>query len=246
MVKIIAEGTNGRYTAEQLLQIMAALRSPGGCPWDIEQTHKSIRNDALEEVYEVVDAIDNDDAAALCEELGDMLLQVVFHSRIAEENGSFSFDDVVDGICKKLVLRHPHVFGEEQIETANAVLDRWESIKKEEKHQQTHTETLKSVPKAFPALMRAAKVQKRAGKAGVTLPNVLDDGSLADAVAKLSEVYKSGEREEVEKAYGKVLFLSAGLQQTLGVNSEEALNLATEDYISRFEQAEKENQLKNF
>lgn len=246
MVKIITEGPNGTYTMEQLLEIMAALRSPGGCPWDIEQTHKSIRNDALEEVYEVVDAIDNDDAAALCEELGDMLLQVVFHSRIAEERDEFTFREVVDGICKKLILRHPHVFGEEHIETAGAVLDRWESIKRDEKHQQTHTDTLKSVPKAFPALMRAAKVQKRAGKAGVALPDVLSDNSLNEAVASLTEAFHSGNKEQVSKAYGRLLFLSAGLQQTLGINSEEALNSATEEYISLFEQAEENNLLNNF
>ena len=104
MVKIIAEGSGGRFTIDQLLLIMKTLRSPGGCPWDIEQTHSSIRNDALEEVYEVVDAIDNNDSAALCEELGDMLLQVVFHSAIAEDERSFNFDEVVDGICKKLIV----------------------------------------------------------------------------------------------------------------------------------------------
>lgn len=246
MVKIIAEGENNTYTVKQLLEIMSALRGPGGCPWDIEQTHRSIKNDAVEEVYEVVDAIENDDAAGMCEELGDMLLQVVFHSRIAEENGEFTFKEVVDGICKKLILRHPHVFGEEHIETAGAVLDRWESIKKEEKHQQTYTDTLKSVPKAFPALMRGAKVQKRAAKAGVDIKNSLADSTLADALSELESISKSGDKDAITKAYGRFLFLAAGLQQTIGVNAEEALNLATEDYIARFEQAEKNGTLKNF
>lgn len=243
MVKIIAEGNNGTYTMDQLLEIMAALRSPGGCPWDIEQTHKSIRNDALEEVYEVVDAIDNDDAAALCEELGDMLLQVVFHSRIAEENGEFSFDEVVDGIAKKLVLRHPHVFGEEQIDSASAVLDRWDAIKKDEKHQQTNTETLKSVPRAFPALMRAAKVQKRAKKAGLGLGNAMENGSLEE---KLSSLYAAAEAEdsaEISKAYGEVLFCMAGLQNLLKINAEEALAAATDRFIDEFERAEQNGEL---
>ena len=135
MVKIIAEGIGGKYTVNQLLSIMKTLRSPEGCPWDREQTHSSIRNDALEEVYEVVDAIDTADNTALCEELGDMLLQVVFHSEIAEEEGAFTFDEVVDGICKKLISRHPHVFGDGQAENSAEVLDLWDSIKKQEKNQ---------------------------------------------------------------------------------------------------------------
>lgn len=243
MVKIIAEGNNGTYTMNQLLEIMAALRSPGGCPWDIEQTHKSIRNDALEEVYEVVDAIDNGDAAALCEELGDMLLQVVFHSRIAEENGEFSFDEVVDGIAKKLVLRHPHVFGEEQIDSASAVLDRWDAIKKDEKHQQTHTETLKSVPKAFPALMRAAKVQKRAKKAGLDFGNTMTNGSLEEKLSALYAAAESDDAEGMSKSYGEVLFCMAGLQNILKINAEEALAAATDRFIDEFERVEQNGEL---
>ena len=246
MLKIIAEGKNGTYTVNQLLEIMTALRSPGGCPWDIEQTHQSIRNDAVEEAYEVADAIDSNDTEALCEELGDMLLQVVFHSRIAEEDGEFTFENVVDGICKKLILRHPHVFGEEEVENSSEVLDLWDSIKKEEKHQQTFTETLKSVPSAFPALMRSAKVQKRAVKSGVKPINVLEDKSLQNAVLKLEEAYKKNDNDAVFAAFGKLLFLSAGLQQTLKVNSEEALNKVTDEYIASFEKAESEGSLSKF
>ena len=202
MVKIIAEGNDGKYSAKQLLEIMEALRSPDGCPWDREQTHQSIRNDAIEEIYEVADAIDSSDKDALCEELGDVLLQVVFHAQIARENGDFTFEDVVDGICKKLVLRHPHVFAEEHIETSSDVLDRWDAIKKQEKRQETATETLKSVPKAFPALMRAAKVQKRAGKAGVVLENPIENGELEKAVDLLKNAKSDSEKFE---AYGKLL-----------------------------------------
>ena len=196
MVKIIAEGNDGKYSAKQLLEIMEALRSPDGCPWDREQTHQSIRNDAIEEIYEVADAIDSSDKDALCEELGDVLLQVVFHAQIARENGDFTFEDVVDGICKKLVLRHPHVFAEEHIETSSDVLDRWDAIKKQEKRQETATETLKSVPKAFPALMRAAKVQKRAGKAGVVLENPIENGELEKAVDLLKNAKSDSEKFE--------------------------------------------------
>ena len=238
MVKIITEGADGRYSVEQLLKIMEALRSPEGCPWDKEQTHKSIRNDALEEAYEVADAIDNDDAAALCEELGDMLLQVVFHSRIAAEEGAFTFDDVVDGICKKLILRHPHVFGEASADDSSQVLDLWDSIKKEEKHQNTVTDTLKSVPRAFPALMRAAKVQKRAAKAGISSGNPLEQ--LALYSKKLEDAAESGDDSLKLKIYGDCLFLLAGMQQKLKVDAEEALNSATDRFIKVIEESENE------
>lgn len=241
MLKIIAEGPDGRYTLPQLLQIMKALRSPEGCPWDKEQTHQSIKNDALEEVYEVVEAIDNNDAVALCEELGDMLLQVVFHSSIAEEENEFTFDEVVDGVSKKLVLRHPHVFGEASVENSSEVLDLWDSIKKEEKKQTTVADTLNSVPKTFPALMRAAKVQKRANKAGV-----INTATLNQVKEKLSFFENSlnlADNEEIKKAYGELLFTLAGLQQTLHINAEEALNLATNTFIQNIEQAEKSGKL---
>ena len=154
------------YDMSDLLSIMSILRAPGGCPWDIEQTHASIRNNMIEEAYEVVDAIDRSDDTALCEELGDILLQVAFHSQISKDGGGFDFSSVVDGICKKLILRHPHVFGDVSADNVDKVLDNWEAITRVEKHQTSYTDTLCSVPMSFPALMRAAKVQKRAAKAG--------------------------------------------------------------------------------
>ncbi|MBO5852603.1 MAG: nucleoside triphosphate pyrophosphohydrolase [Clostridia bacterium] len=230
------EGPNETYTIGQLLKIMKTLRSPNGCPWDREQTHKSIRNDALEEVYEVADAIDNDDSEALCEELGDMLLQVVFHSCIAEEENEFTFEDVVDGICKKLVLRHPHVFGEANVENSSEVLDLWDSIKKQEKKQTTVTDTLESVPKAFPSLMRAAKVQKRARKANVSLENPQDE--LNANCELLKQAISSGDKELINTAYSACLFNLAGMGQALGINAEEALNNATNSFIENIKQAE--------
>lgn len=236
MVKIIAEGADGKYTVNQLLFIMKTLRSPGGCPWDIEQTHSSIRNDALEEVYEVADAIDNNDDIALCEELGDMLLQVVFHAAIAEEEGAFTFGEVVDGICKKLILRHPHVFGEASVENSSQVLDLWDSIKKEEKKQTTVTDTLQSVPKAFPALMRAAKVQKRAVKAGLGLPDPAEQFSINSAL--LTKAVDTENTELIKKAYADCLFNLAGMQGSLGVNAEEALAHATDAFIGEIGKSE--------
>ena len=236
MVKIIAEGCDGKYTLSQLLTVMEALRSPDGCPWDKEQTHSSIKNDALEEVYEVVDAIDTGDTAALCEELGDMLLQVVFHSQIAKEDNEFTFDDVVDGICKKLILRHPHVFGNQSVNNSSEVLSLWDSIKQKEKNQTTVTSTLESVPKAFPALMRAAKVQKRAKKAGVVEP--MSAEQIEEKIASFKTALQTNNLEQQKEAYGNLLFALAGFSHTLGVNAEETLNTATNTFIEDVKRAE--------
>ena len=146
-----------RYTVDDLVALMELLRSEDGCPWDREQTHSSIRKNVIEEAYEVADAIDKNDQASLCEELGDLLLQVVFQSQMSREEGAFTFDDVADGICKKLVLRHPHIFGNVNAGGSQEVLNIWEEVKKKEKGQKTATETLRAVPSSFPALMRSQK-----------------------------------------------------------------------------------------
>lgn len=235
MVQIETVGQNGQFTVQQLVDILKVLRAPGGCPWDREQTHASIRNDMLEEAYEVVDAIDRSDKEALCEELGDVLLQVVFHAGISSEAGGFGFDEVVDGICRKLILRHPHVFGDATAESSGEVLDLWDNIKKKEKHQESYTETLKSVPTAFPALMRAAKVQKRAFKAGVDLGDPLASDRVEQQVDELKAATNA---DEIERAYGDLLFTLAGMQRTLGMNAEEALTRSVDRFIDRFEAAE--------
>ena len=156
---------------EGLLRVMKRLRAPGGCPWDAEQTHETLRSDLLEESYEVLDAIDREDEDALCEELGDLMLQVVFHSEIEEELSSFTFRDVCTGIVQKLVYRHPHVFGEEHVQNANEVLVNWENLKKKEKKQETVADMMHAVPHGFPALMRAKKVQKKAAHVGFDWPD---------------------------------------------------------------------------
>ena len=160
-----------KYTIEDLLEIMKILRAPGGCPWDREQDHHSIRASFIEETYEAVEAIDTDNTELLKEELGDVLLQVVFHSRIEEEAGRFNFDDVADGICKKMIVRHPHVFGDVTVENSADVLKNWDEIKKKTKSQKTQTEVLQSVSPALPALMRSAKVQHKAAKVGFDWEN---------------------------------------------------------------------------
>ena len=165
-----------RYDYADLLEIIRLLRSPEGCPWDKAQTHASIRRGLLEESYEAAEAIDLDDAALLQEELGDVLLQVMFHARMEEERGSFTFDDVCNGICRKLILRHPHVFGDTEVSGTAQVLDNWDAIKQRSKSQTTATETLESVARSLPALMRAEKLLGRAKKAGYLDAAVPDDG----------------------------------------------------------------------
>lgn len=159
------------YGMEDLLRIMELLRAPGGCPWDREQTHQSIRRNMLEEAYEAVEAIDEEDPEHLKEELGDVLLQVVFHACMAAEEGLFTFDDVVDGVAKKMVFRHPHVFGTVRAEDSVQALDTWDAQKREEKAQRTATDTLEAVARSLPALIRAEKVQSKAAKAGFDWPD---------------------------------------------------------------------------
>ena len=154
------------YGLSDLLRIVALLRSEDGCPWDRVQTHASLRRSLLEEAYEVAEAIDEGSTEHLKEELGDVLLQVALHTRMEEEQGNFNLNDVADGVCKKLIYRHPHVFGDVSVSGTGEVLTNWDALKRKEKHQATHTDALNSVARSLPALWRAEKVQKKAKKAG--------------------------------------------------------------------------------
>ncbi len=228
-----------KYNIDDLVEIIRLLRSPGGCPWDIEQTHSSIRGNVIEEAYEVADAIDTADKAALCEELGDLMMQVVFHAQMAKESGDFTLDEVTDGVCQKLVHRHPHVFGSIEVDSVSQVLDNWDAIKKQEKNQQSYTATLESVPKAFPSLMRAAKVQKRAAKVGFDWPNI--DGALdklSEEVNELKIAEQSGNSDAVAEEFGDLLFSMVNVSRFLKVDSEEALERATDKFIARFKAME--------
>ncbi len=225
-----------KYGIEDLVQIIRLLRGEGGCPWDMQQTHQSIRNNVIEEAYEVADAVDTDDKAALCEELGDLLMQVVFHARMAEEADHFDFDTVADGVCQKLVHRHPHVFGTVQADTVGQVLDNWDAIKMEEKNQQSYTDTLLSVPRAFPGIMRAAKVQKRAAKVGFDWPD--SQGAwdkLNEEIAEVREAERSGDAKAIEDEVGDLLFSVVNITRFLKVDGEEAIARATDKFISRFQ-----------
>lgn len=224
-----------RYNIDDLLEIVKLLRGEGGCPWDREQTHASIRSDFIEEVCEAIEAIELEDTALLREELGDVLLQVVFHCRIEEEQGSFVFDDVCDEICKKLIVRHPHVFGDTIVKDTEDVLKNWDSIKMETKGQESYTDTLTSVAKSLPSLMRAQKVGKRAKRAG------MDFRSAEDAMAcigyektELDEAVASGDAQKIEEELGDLLFSCVNAARHLGVDAELALKNATEKFIKRF------------
>ena len=225
------------YDYNDLLEVIHILRSPGGCPWDIEQTHESIRRGFLEETYEAIEAINRKDTALLCEELGDVLMQVVFHADIESDAGRFTMDEVVDGVVKKLVFRHPHVFASVQADTTEEVLVNWDILKKEEKGQQTATSTLESVATTLPQLWRAEKIQSKAAKAGFDWPSV--DGALDkldEETAELRRAVESG--EGVEEELGDVLFAAVKVARFSGVDPEEALSRTCEKFISRFRKVE--------
>lgn len=222
-----------RYDINDLLMIMQKLRAPDGCPWDREQTHESIRNSLIEETYEAVEAIDTADRDLLEEELGDVLLQVVFHAQLEQEVGSFSFADVVDGIAKKMVYRHPHVFGQVHVNNSQDVLENWDALKKKSKGQQTQSEVLKSVSASLPALMRAAKLRKKALKAGVGEETALQaieqtERTLAALRGQLLQ------KESGSAAYGNFLFAAAGLSRFVGEEPEEALAKACDRFLAAF------------
>jgi len=223
------------YNINDLLEIMKILRSENGCPWDREQTHRSIRSDFLEETHEALEAIDNGDDAALCEELGDVLLQVVFHAQIAVEEERFAFDDVVHGICHKLVVRHPHVFGDVVAEDAAAVLKTWDAVKRQTEGTTEQSTLLRHLPRSLPALMRAAKVQNRARRVGFDWPSV--DGALQaldSEVAELKEAMASGDAAAMEEELGDLLFSAVNVSRFLKVDAELSLTAATDKFIARF------------
>jgi tetrapyrrole methylase family protein/MazG family protein len=190
------------YNIDDLIEIVRLLRGEGGCPWDREQTHKSLKSDFIEEVCEAIEAIDLEDTELLKEELGDVLLQVVFHCSIESDTGSFVFDDICDGVCKKLIVRHPHVFGDTIVNSTDDVLKNWDSIKMETKGQETYTDTLNSVAKSLPALMRAQKVGKRAMRAGMDFKSADDAmACISSEKAELEEAISSGDKQMLRQGH---------------------------------------------
>lgn len=224
-----------RYNVNDLVAVMEFLRSEQGCPWDREQTHSSIRKNVIEEAYEVADAIDRNDPASLCEELGDLLLQVVFQAQMSREEGKFDFDDVADGICKKLVLRHPHIFGDVKANGADEVLDIWEEVKKKEKGYSAASQTLSAVPASFPALMRSQKVQTRAARTGFEYPDIrAAQDALCREIDELDVAVKNGDADNCREELGDVLFSAVQISRMLDIDAEEALQASCEKFIGRF------------
>ncbi len=230
-----------KYTIEDLLAIMERLRQPDGCPWDRVQTHQSIKKSMIEETYEAIDALDFGDDHAFANELGDVLLQVVFHAQIAKERGAFNFDDVVTEICTKLITRHTHVFGADNAGNEEEALTNWEKNKKKEKNISTYTGVLKDVPKYLPALMRAEKVQKKARGFGFDWDTI--DGAaekVSEELGEVTEAAAAGDEAHIREEYGDLLFAVVNLGRFLGADPETALTAATNKFISRFGAMENE------
>jgi len=216
-----------KYDFSHLLDIMHLLRGENGCPWDREQTHESIRENMLEEALEAIEAIEANDSASLCDELGDVLLQVVFHAEMANEADEFNINDVIDGICKKLIRRHPHIFGDVSVADSKEVLKNWNSIKMEEKHQKSKVDVLRQVSKTLPALMRAVKLQKKAG-----CPDILSTEDFVSIGEQLSAIENSSNKEEL---FGELLFSVADIGRKLGCSPEICLDSACRRFIDRFD-----------
>ena len=227
------------YNVKDLEEIVRILRAPGGCPWDAEQTHQSIRRNFLEEAYEAAEAIDEENPEHLKEELGDVLLQVVFHARMEQEEGRFDLDAVADGVCKKLIYRHPHVFGDVSVSGTGEVLSNWEELKRKEKGQATNTDALESVARSLPALWRAEKVQKKAKKAGFDWPDI--SGALDKLSEELEELKAAAAQgTNVAEELGDLLFSAVNVSRFLKVDCEDALNQATDKFIGRFRKVEEQ------
>lgn len=224
-----------KYNMDDLVAIIKVLRAPGGCPWDREQTHESIKKNFIEETYEVVEAINKQSPDMLREELGDVLLQIVLHSEMESENGNFSFDDVVNDIVQKLVVRHPHVFGEVVANNTAEALNSWDAVKLKTKGQKNQTESMLSVPRELPALMRAQKIQHKAAKIGFDWDDVggaVD--KLYEEIDELKTAMEQGKRLDIEDGFGDVLFSCVNIARFIDVDSEEALTASTDKFMSRF------------
>lgn len=222
---------------KELVEVIARLRAPDGCQWDREQTHRSLRPNMLEEAYEAVDAMDNNDMKHLQEELGDVLLQVILHSQIASEENAFSIEDVARGIKDKIIHRHPHVFGDVKVNSTKDILDNWEKLKAEEKKHRKSA--MDGISKSQSALMSAQKISKKAVKQGFEWP---DEASLYDCIKsefkEFKEAKDEGSREHMEEEFGDILFAVVNLARWNKIDAEQALLKANKKFVNRFRKME--------
>jgi len=231
-----------RYDFSDLIEIMALLRGENGCPWDRAQSHESLKEFLIEETYEVLEQIDSGDKKKLCDELGDLLLQVVFHAQVASEEGNFDISDVITAICRKLVKRHTHIFGNDRADTPSEVIDNWEAIKKKEKGLESHTGVLRGVAANLPSLMRSYRVQQKAARVGFDWDNIDDVfDKVSEEIRELRDVYKSKNVARITDELGDVLFSLVNLSRFLEIQPELALTGTTEKFIRRFEYIERES-----
>ena len=233
--KIDQINSKEKYNFQDLCGIMALLRSENGCDWDREQTHKSIRKNLIEETYEVVEAIDNSDFPLMREELGDLLLQVMFHSQIAKEEGHFDINDVTDELCRKLLIRHPHVFGDVTVSNSDEVLKNWDAIKVQTKKLKSSTEAMNSISSSLPSLMRATKIGEKGLKAGFDFDNSIDALiKVKEEVTEVEEAISKGVKEDIAEEIGDLLLAVVNVARLSKIDSEEALFRANDKFISRF------------
>lgn len=232
----IPKDLNNKKDFNDLLEIVEVLRGENGCPWDREQTHKSLEKALVEESYEVIDAIDREDDNGLVEELGDVLLQVVFHASIGKEDGYFDINEIITGICNKMISRHPHVFGTlNNINTSNDVLTKWDELKKEEKGYETLSEEMKGVTKGLPSLLRAHKVQNKAKKVGFDLADIDSAiNKLKEEIQEVIDVYNTKNMDKIKDEVGDLLFSCVNVARFLNVDEELALNATIDKFIKRF------------
>ncbi len=228
---------------DRLVNIMATLRAPGGCPWDAEQTHKSLAKNMIEEAYELVDAIEADNAEAMMEELGDVLLQVVFHGTMAREAGRFTIEDVINTLCDKLVYRHPHVFGDGRAGDAEDVIRNWDRLKRRENGKQQRESILSGIPETMPALLYALKMQTTAARAGFDWEAAQEVfAKIAEELSELDEAGKTGSCRDMEEELGDLLFSVVNLARKLDLDPEFALKRSCSKFAGRFREIEKSAQ----
>lgn len=215
-----------KYSFDDLCSLVSVLRSDIGCPWDREQTNKSIRNCLIDETYEFIEGLDNNDDTLMCEELGDVLFQIIFHSDIKKDETAFTVEDVIDGICKKMIMRHPHVFGNVNVNDSSEVLVNWEIIKNDEKKRKTPYEQLDSVARSLPSLMRSQKLQSKALKTGL-----IKDAGFDEQIKATEGILERLKTDKTPESLGELMFSICGIARTMGVESEEILYIENEKFL---------------